>query len=598
MPAFQFDALLYKQYRQIRNALRGVLRRPEQLITLLVTIGIGVFMLLAIITILFLPPPEDIASTLSTELEGENVTVPIEDIQALFAEQIESLRGAVTLIFLFFASAAAFKTTLLKFTPADVDILFTTPVRLQRILTGRLILNYLRNATTAFLFWGSGVALALRLSGYELLPGGLWGLAALILLFSSIDQGVATIHTATLRRDIGQPQMQRSVWRLWLLRGVLVCVLLLVLLVLVGVLAQLLLGSWLILNGLLAFFGSPVARLLLLPISLTADLLLVPVQITTPPLLAWGILLLLHLLILHQLLRQVLLGGTGALLEPALSPAGKPTSFDEVVQAARFNPLRLFQIIWRGEWAAAVAAQQRIPAALTAYGHGAAAHEWRRVQEFARVPLRNLIAVLLLAGVPLLLYNPTEPYSLARMIAAIFFTTSIATQLFNDTGDHLRYTDIELAAPVRRWHVLWFVQSPRLLIYWIGGALFVVLAGLLTSDTIWHHIPLLILWYPLILLTMLAVRGAVVFFYPAAANLSNAEADPLQALFVTLINTASFGVVALAILIPFGIVSFLVEYFGLPGVLAWLILLGISGTICAVGCWLIILAYRHYEPVE
>ncbi len=597
MPSFQLDALFYKQYRQIRNALRGLIRRPAQLVTLLFTLVMGSLVLLSIAVILFVPPPDDFASTLAA-LEHEQREISVADIQARFAEQIESLRGAVTLVFLFFASSAVFKSTLLKFTPADVDILFTTPVRLQRILSGRLVLNYLRNAVTSFLFWGTGVAFALRLSGYEILPAGLWGLAAMILLFASIDQGVALAHLAVLRRDIGQPQAQRNGWLLGLVRGAMVVVVLLILLLVAGVLAQLLFKSWVILNGLLAFFGGPWVRLLLLPISLTADLLLVPVQITTPPPLALGILLLLHLLILHQLLRQVRLGGTGVLLEPALSLAGKPTGFDELVRAANFNPLRLFQIIWRGNWAAAVAQQQRIPTALPAYGHGASVHEWRRVQEFARVPLRNLVALLLLAGVPLLVYNPTEPYSLGRLIAALFFITSIATQLFNDTGDHLRYTDIELAAPVRRWQILWFVQSPRLLIYWVGGALFLVIVGLLSRDPRWHHLPLLILWYPLILLTMLAVRGAVVFFYPAAANLSNAEADPLQALFVTLINTASFGVVTLTILIPFGITNFLIEYFGWPSAAAWLILFSISGTICAASCCFITFAYQRYEPIE
>ncbi len=627
------DPLLYKQFCQLRNALRRLIRRPEQLLTLIFMLFYGGFMLVAVSFILFAPFPTDLATllrptneraALSDAADPSDLTEPDEqterpdltelaeltdmlgtdppdlaELQALLNEELTSLRGAVTLLFLFFATTAAFRSTLLKFTPADVDILFTTPISLQRVLVNRLGFNYLRNAGTSFLFWGGGVALLLRLAGYSPFPSGLWGLAAIWVLFSSIDQAVAMLHLIALRRDLEQREAPRqSQWMLWLVRGALLLIVILVLLVLMGGLARFILNDWRVLTGLFGVLGSPVLRLLLLPLSLTADLLLVPVQITTPPGLAMGTLLLLHLLIMHQLMRQIRLGGTGVLLEPALAPAGRPSQLDELIRAARFNPVRLFQIIWRGEWDRAVADQQRIPARITPYGTGASVHEWRRLQEFARVPLRNLFAFVLLIVVPLMIYDPTEPYNLGRLIAAIFFATSIATQLFNDTGDHLRYTDLELSAPISRWQLLWYVQSPRLLLYWGAGVLFLLAVATLSNGSRWLHVPLLGLWYPLILMTMLAMRGAVVFFYPAAATLSNVESDPLQALFVTLINTASFGVVAMIILIPFSVASFLVQYFELSIVLIWLILLGISGTICIASCLLLHVAYRRYEPTD
>lgn len=236
------DALLYKQFCQLRNALRRLIRRPEQLLTLIFMLLYGGFMLIAVSFILFAPFPADLTTLLRptneraargdaaepaelteltelTDTLGPN-TPDLAELQAQLNEELASLRGAVTLLFLFFATTAAFRSTLLKFTPADVDILFATPISLQRVLVQRLGFNYIRNAGTSFLFWGGGVALLMRLAGYSPFPSGLWGLAAIWVLFSSIDQAVAMVHLIALRRDLEQREAPRqSWWMLWLVRA-------------------------------------------------------------------------------------------------------------------------------------------------------------------------------------------------------------------------------------------------------------------------------------------------------------------------------------------------------------------------------------------
>ncbi|NJK82139.1 MAG: hypothetical protein HC914_20705, partial [Chloroflexaceae bacterium] len=311
--------------------------------------------------------------------------------------------------------------------------------------------------------------------------------------------------------------------------------------------------------------------------------------------LAFGGLLLLDLGTIWLMLRQVRRGGAGVLLEAALAPTGRPSRFDEMLVATNFNPLRLLRVAWSGDWAALEQLQHQT-ASIAGTGAGASAHGWRRLLEVRRTPLRNGLAILLMGLVPLQIYDPSDDYSLLRLITAIIFSTSLGTQLFNDAADHLRYANLELSAPISRWQILWYVQVPRLVIYWLGGILLLAGVVVFSSYVEWFDILALVLWYPLILTSMLALRSVLVFVFPAAGL--PGQRDPVQAMLVTLANGFLLLTVVMLSLVPFWVLLLLDNTIDLSPLLIWPVVFTVSSAICLASCMLLVWAYRHYEPQE
>lgn len=587
-------ALRYKQQRQVWNALRRTLSNPGQFLAFLMVAGYGAISVLMIAALLVLPLPADM-----------NELLELVELETGLAERLQNLRGALTLTLLLFSSIAAFQNPLLRFANADIDIGFTTPIPLWHILLGRLFLNHLRAFFAAYFFWGLTLVVLLRLGGFEPWPSGLWGMFGLMMLFASVDQGFAALQLTLIRRDIESDTLApndsagsapRSPLVLWLVRvAVLLLVGLLALLVL-GVLVRLLSGSWFVLGLLFNLAGGPVISLLLFPLRLVSDLLLVPVQVVTPVPLAFGTLVLLDVLTGLLLLRQVNRGGAGVLLETALAPTGRPSRLDELLVAVNFNPLRLLHVVWHGAWDTLDDTRQQ-HATVRGAGAGASAHQWRRAIELRRTPLRNLMAILLMGLIPLGLYQPTEPYSLLRLVTAIIFSTSLGTQLFNDAADHIRYANLELSAPVARWQLLWHIQLPRLLVYWAGGLLLLLGVGLLSDGARWFDLLALALWYPLILMSMLAMRSMLVFVYPAAGL--PGQRDPVQGMLVTLANGMLLIAVVTVSILPFSLLTVVTEALQLnPVLFLWPIVFVSSALICAFACGLMLLAYMRFEPQE
>lgn len=572
--------LTYKQQRQFANALRRTFSSPRQLLTTLVVIGYGGLSMSLILLLLLMPLPGEVSSIL--EILGIS-----DDLR----EQIQGFRGALTLTLLMISSVAVFQNPLLRFANADIDILFTTPIPLWRVMVTRIVLNHLRTFLAAYFFWGLALVPLLRFSGYEPWPLGLWGMLAVLLLFSSVDQLFATIQVTLIQGD----QSASNTANLWVGRGVLLLLTSLIVLAAGGLIDRLITGEWQMVGELLTFAGGPVISALLLPLSLAAGLLLLPVQTTTAPLLALVVLLVFDLALVALLLRQVSRGGAGVLLETSLSPTGRPSGLDQLLVDVGFNPVRLFSVLWRGEWSDTVRREQQSNSRVR-FGVGASAHLWRRLTELQRMPLGNGLAVLVLGIIPLALYNPTEPYSMGRLVTAIIFSASLGTQLFNDAADHLRYANLELSAPIPRWRMLLAAFVPRLLLYWLGGLLLLIGVATLSPGADWFEIGALGLWYPMMLTPLLALRATLVFFYPAAGI--PGQRDPLQAMLVALINgLLVLGVIMLS-LVPFGVLLWLFDLFTLNRVWFWPIVYSVSSLISLVTCGAMIWSYQRYEPDE
>ncbi len=565
------------------NALRRTISNPRHLFSLLGVMAYtaaSVAMIVALVVVPFPPELRELLNTLGLDIDLE--------------EQLRSTRGALTLTLLMIGSISAFQNPLLRFAPADIDILFTTPVPLWRVMTGRLLLDHLRSLTTAPLIWGFVVVPLLRLTGYAPWPLGLWSILGLFLLFNIVNLFFANLHMALTRRDSTSHQQHTRAAGLWVGRVILLVLAGLLVLLAITLLARMVSGNWGLLGMLLEVAGGPLLRVLLLPISLTSDLLLLPAQ----PAFASGpsllLLLLLDVGLLLLLVWQVAQGGAGVLLEASLTPDGRPSRLDELLSAVNFNPVRLGVALWRGEWPEP--AGRSGVQLVRSFGSGAHTQSWRRLAELQRTPLRNMLALLLLFVVPLAIYNPLEDYNTGRLVAALIFSASLGTQLFHDGADHLRYADLELSTPVARWQLLWYAYLPRLGLYWLTGVLLLVLLGLINTGASWWHLLVLSFWYLLLLIPLLALRGALVFLYPAAGL--PGQRDPVQAMLVPLINGLLVMGVILLSLLPFSTVVMLNMMFGVAPLLVWPIVLVLNGLIAVVCCALLVWSYRRYEPGE
>jgi hypothetical protein len=204
--------------------------------------------------------------------------------------------------------------------------------------------------------------------------------------------------------------------------------------------------------------------------------------------------------------------------------------------------------------------------------------------------------MLALGLIPLWIYGPERGHSLSRLLTALIFSTSLSTQIFNDAADHLRYASLELGLPPARWRALLAAMLPRLLLYWVGGMVLLVGAGLRAPDTHWPDIFALILYDPLILTALVSLRAALVFIWPAAGI--PGQRDPLQGLIVLLANGLLVMLVIALSLMPFGVVLAMIQIFGVGAAWLWPTVYTTGGLLAlacgSLMCW----AYGKYEPSE
>ncbi|MBX0326458.1 hypothetical protein K2Z83_01955 [Oscillochloris sp. ZM17-4] len=569
--------LRYKQRRQLINALRRSTAGPRQALALLVALAYGAASLGMVAALLVAPLP-DFARAMIDGLIGVGA---MED-------RLRSLRGGLTLSLLLLATTAAFQNPLLQFARADVDLLFATPVPAWRPLLGKLQINHLRTLLAGYFFWGIGAAPALRLLGYAPWPAGLWAIFGLACLFASIDQAFALGLIISGEEADGR--------RLLFARaGLLIVGAGLGLLGLGGV-SWLLGGGRSLLDLLLGIAGGATISGLLLPLGLASDLLLLPLRPDLPhAALALGGLALLDLISGGLLIVAVARGGAGALMETVLAP--KKPGLGDLLREIGPRPLRILAALWGGEVAAAAPDDLARPTrARPARLLGPAAQIWRRGVEIRRAPVRSTLAVLALGLIPLWIYGPERGHSLARLLTALVFSTSLSTQIFNDAADHLRYASLELSMPAARWRTLLMAMLPRLLLYWLGGAVLLIGAGLRAPDTAWPDILALALYDPLILASLVSLRAALVFIWPAAGI--PGQRDPLQALIVLLANGLLVLLVIALALLPFGVVIALIQILGVGGAWLWPVVFACGGMLALASVSMMCWAYGRYEPAE
>ncbi len=571
------SSLRYKQRRQLINALRRSLAGPRQALALLVALIYGGLTLGMVAALLVLPLPDFVRATVDGLLGA-----------GALEARLRSLRGGLTLSLLLLATTAAFQNPLLHFARADVDLLFATPVPAWRPLLGRLAINHLRTFFAGYFFWGIGAAPALRLLGYAPWPAGLWAIAGLACLFATIDQSFALgLILAGEEADGRRLLFTRA--------GLLIVGASLGLLGLGGA-AWLLGAGRSLLDAVLGLAGGAVLGGLLLPLGFASDLLLLPLH---PDLanaaLALGALALLDALSGGLLIWAVARGGAGALMETVLAPKGP--GLGELLREIGPRPLQVMAALWAGEVAAGLPADDARPAHVRrARLIGSAAQIWRRGLEIRRAPVRSGLAVLALGLIPLWIYGPERGHSLSRLLTALVFSTSLSTQIFNDAADHLRYAGLELGLPAARWRALLAAMLPRLLLYWLGGIVLLLGAGLRAPNTFWPDILALALYDPLILTSLVSLRAALVFIWPAAGI--PGQRDPLQALIVLLANGLLVLLVIALALLPFGVVVALMQLIGLGAAWLWPTVFAAGGLLALICVALMCRAYGRYEPAE
>jgi hypothetical protein len=196
----------------------------------------------------------------------------------------------------------------------------------------------------------------------------------------------------------------------------------------------------------------------------------------------------------------------------------------------------------------------------------------------------------------LALYGPASGYSLNRVVTAIIFSASLGTQIFNDLVDHLRFGNLELTAPTPRWRILTAATLPRLALYWLGGIVLLVGIAISAPGASIGELALLIFWYPLVLVPLLALRGVLVFLYPAAGIPD--RRDPVQALLVVLLNGMVTLAVILLSLLPFVALLALSSLFHVGSSWFWPVMFITNGALSLASWGLLVLSYRFYEPGE
>jgi hypothetical protein len=282
-------------------------------------------------------------------------------------------------------------------------------------------------------------------------------------------------------------------------------------------------------------------------------------------------------------------------METVLAPKGPGAA--DLLRDLGPRPLRILAAVWRGEAPADAPADEARPARSGPPRLvGAAAQIWRRGLEIRRSPLRSALAVLALGLIPLWIYGPAHGHSLQRLLTALIFSTSLSTQLFNDAADHLRYAGLELGLPPARWRALLAAMLPRLLLYWLGGAVLLLGAGLGAPGTRWPDILALAIYDPLILASLISLRAALVFIWPAAGI--PGQRDPLQGLIVLLANGLLVLVVIALALLPFGAVLALIQILSIGAAWLWPTVFTTGGLLALASVWLMCWAYGRYEPAE
>lgn len=561
-------ALSFRTRRTLANALGRARREPRQLLGLLIVIIYIVASLGMVVALLVVPLPEPL-------LEALNALVP-----GGLQTQLAGVRGGLTIALLLLACTAAFQNPLLQFGQSEIDLVFPAPIPTWRLLLDRLLLNHLRALAAAYFFWGLTVAPLLRLAGLELWPGGLWGILALMCMFATIDQGCA----AALLWLAGHSRTR------WLARtGLVILAGLMVLLIVIG-LARLVSGNWALFQAISQFASSSLASRLLLPIGLATDVLLQSASSGETNILARiGLLVGLDLLTAVALV----LVGRNHMRELALSSLGQGELLLKAVVRSRLNPLRLAQLLWHPE-----TLDDEPSAGLTIppFGRYGSAISWAKLVELQRNALRTLLALGALGLVPLLVVLQNDEYSLGRMVTAVVFSVSLGTQLFNDLGEHLVRADMELVLPVARWRLLRAAILARLPVYWCGGLILLLGVGFIQQNVDWGELAALALWYPLLLLPLLGLRGALMFVYPAAAL--PGRRDPVQAVVVLLVNgLLTMGLLLLSLL-PLGVLLALTQFMAITMAWFWSVIYLGAGILSVIALATLAWAYGRYEPGE
>jgi hypothetical protein len=598
--------LFYKQRHQFINGVREIARSPGRLLALLVAVAYVATTFGMIIAVLLVPVPDEVREIVTGMLGTDALEV-----------RLQSLRGALALMLLFLSSIAAFRNPLLEFGQADTDILFATPVPIWLIMLNRVVVNHVRAFFAGFFFWGLAIVPLLRIAGYQAWPAGIWALVVLTMLFASVDQALAALQMILTNQE---QREQTSRWftipSVWVSRVVLLAMALALLVFAAGTIAGIITGNWHLLWTLLESVGKSLLTTLLLPLGLVMDVLFLPLEshvtfspFAPPPALAGMAVLDLATALL--LVYQARHGGTGVILDVSQSLIGRPSHLDELLQRVGINPIKLVAALWGGvnskAWmgedekeqaqeAEGHASVSQARSVLPLSGHGARIHIWRRWVEIRRTPMRNMLAVVVMGLLPLALLNPAAGYQRGVLLSALIFSASIGTQLFNDVSDHLRYANLELSMPVSRWRVLLLAYIPRVLLSWASGALLMLSVAILSPDAPWGDILALILWYPLLIIPMLSLRGALVFLYPAAGLPEQRNA--VQSVIVMLLNGLMvIGVIMLSML-PFGVLAIVAGVVENARILVWPVVFVSSSIISTLCCLFMVWAYARYEPDE
>jgi hypothetical protein len=182
------------------------------------------------------------------------------------------------------------------------------------------------------------------------------------------------------------------------------------------------------------------------------------------------------------------------------------------------------------------------------------------------------------------------------MVSAIIFSASLATQVFNELRDHLTGVDTDLSLPVPRWQLLFAALLAYVPLYWLGGIVLIGGALIARGGENWPIALGLALWYPLVIIPQLGVRGAIMFLFPAAVL--PGRRDPVQFMIVALVNgLVTIGLLAMA-LTPIGVLLALanVVQVGMPVLFA--ILFICNGMLSAAALGLLAWAYERFEPGE
>jgi hypothetical protein len=557
-------ALTYLATQSLRNAFGRVLREPRQLVAILF-LSLNPLIILAVIAgILFLPITPGMRAIADDLLPGG------------IATRLDGFRATITILMLGLVFSALLNNRLIQFTQADIDLLFPTPTPSWQMLLGRLIREHLSSLAAAFFFWGMGVAPVLRLSGAPIWPHGLWGLLGLMFAFVIVNQIGAAILLQVSGRDGLRRLLRVLVVIQWLfLLGVAIAG---GLAAIVGIEASLafLIQAW-----------NLITTTLLAPIGLAADLLLLPLRDDPIWPFRFGILVALDLISI-----ALIFYGGQHFRELALSPLGRDGTLRRALRRS-WNPIRFARLAWNPEQVESLPiAQGGVPA----FGQGAFALVWVRLLETRRQLLRSGLAITILTLAPLWIVLRAESYSLGTLVLTLLFATSLGTQAIDDLRGHLQTTDIDLILPTPRWKLVFATLLGRLPIYWGSGILLLVLVGIYQPEARWDELGLLALWYPLQIMPLIGLRGALLFLFPQASLPSGG--DPVQ----FALYTAFQGVVTTALLLfsfaPIMVAIGLSRFIESGRILLWLALFGTSLVMTVVGLAVLTIAYQRFEPRE